>query len=153
MDINAGIVGQQVRKLAESHAEELVARGVDSDERRLSNAFTVLCVQSLLQVSERDALDALCDGGQDVGIDALYVSDADDDEISIWLFQAKYSSKDLSGRKAFPSGELPKVIETIQTIFDPDKPLQHMNDIASQVEEIRSFIRDGATSLRASRPV
>ena len=143
VDINAGIIDQRVRKIAEAHSSRLIERGVDDEDRRRSNAFTVLCVMTLLDVPESVALDALCDGGSDGGIDAIYVGDANQDEISIWLFQAKYA-RDLNGRKAYPAGELPKIIETIQTIFDPDRPLSHMEHIAARVEEIRSFIREGA---------
>ena len=65
------------------------------------------------------------------------------DSFTVWLFQSKYH-RDLNGTKAFPAGELAKIIQTVTTIFDPDKPLTGMRDIAHAVEEARSRIRDGA---------
>lgn len=143
MDINAGIVDQRVRKLVDEYEALLAARGRDTEDRRRSNAFTLLCLMTQLDLPQDMAFPCLTDGGQDGGIDAIHVQEASEDEIHISIFQAKYS-KSLEGNKAYPSGEIPKIIESLQTIFDPDKPLAQLQDVEARVEEIRSFIRDGA---------
>lgn len=143
MDIEAGIIDQRVRKLVEVHGAALAPRNApDGELHRKSNAFCLLCAMTLLDLDEQEALRCLTDGGRDGGVDALHIGDIVDDEFIVTLFQAKYA-QDLDGRKNFPGGELPKIIQTVQTIFDPDAPLHEMDDIRFPVEDIRSRLRDG----------
>lgn len=143
MDSYAGIVEQWVRRIVDEYGSRLAARGVDSEARRKSNAFCALCVAGLLDLDEARAVDCLTDGGEDGGVDAIHVGETLHDGFTVWLFQSKYHDA-LKGTKAFPAGELPKIIETVRTIFDPEKPLEGMRDIAHAVEDVRSRIRDGA---------
>ncbi len=143
-DLDAGIIDQRVRGLVEAYGARLARRGKDDPQRRASNAFCALCVATLLDLDLDDAVATLTDGGEDGGIDAMHVSHVRDDQPLVTLFQAKYEQKTLEGRHAFPASEIPKLIETIRTIFDPDKPLTRMKDIAAVVEEVRSRMREGA---------
>lgn len=142
-DSYAGIVEQWVRRVVDEYGARLAVRGVDDPGRRKSNAFCALCVAALLDLDEARAVDRLTDGGEDGGVDAIHVGETLHDSFTVWLFQAKYHAS-LEGTKAFPAGELPKIIQTVKTIFDPEKPLTGMRDIAHAVEDARSRIRDGA---------
>ncbi|MBK7825312.1 AIPR family protein [Nannocystis sp.] len=142
-DSYAGIVEQWVRRVVDEYGSRLAARGVDDPGRRKSNAFCALCVAALLELDEGKAVDCLTDGGEDGGVDAIHVGETLHDSFTVWLFQAKYHGS-LDGTKAFPAGELSKIIQTVTTIFDPEKPLTGMRDIAHAVEDARSRIRDGA---------
>lgn len=143
-DLDAGIIDQRVRGLVEIYGARLALRGKDDPARRASNAFCALCVATLLDLDLDEAVTSLTDSGEDGGIDAIHVSNLRDDQPSVTLFQAKYEQKTLEGRHAFPASEIPKLIETIRTIFDPGKPLAKMRDIEVVVEEIRSRMREGA---------
>jgi hypothetical protein len=143
MDVQAGIVEQWVRRVTDEYGARLALRGSDSEDRRKSNAFCALCVAALLELDESRAVDCLTDGSEDSGVDAMYVGETLHDTFTVWLFQSKYH-RSLDATKAFPAGELPKIIQTVQTIFDPAKPLTGMRDIAHAVEDARSRIRDGA---------
>lgn len=143
MDVHAGIVDQWVGRIVRTHGARLAARGVDNEDRRRSNGFCVLTMATLLELDEARALDRLTDGGEDGGVDAIHIGETLNDAFTVWLFQAKYH-RDLAGTRSFPSGELPKIIQTVATIFDPERPLDGMRDIAHAVEDIRSRIRDGA---------
>lgn len=143
MDVQAGIVEQWVRRIVDEYGTRLAARGVDNEDRRKSNAFCALCVAALLELDESRAVDCLTDGGEDGGVDAIYLGETLHDSFTVWLFQSKYH-RGLEGTKSFPAGELPKIIQTVQTIFDPEKSLAGMRDIAHPVEDARSRIRDGA---------
>jgi hypothetical protein len=143
-DLDAGIIDQRVRGLVEIYGARLALRGKDDPARRASNAFCALCVATLLDLDLDEAVASLTDGGEDGGIDAIHVSSLRDDQPLVTLFQAKYEQKTLEGRHAFPASEIPKLIETIRTIFDPGKPLAKMRDIEVVVEEIRSRMREGA---------
>lgn len=142
MDINAGIVDQYVRRIAENYPTELILRGKDTEDRRRSNAFCLLCVKMLLALDDEQALRCLTDGGQDGGIDAISYGDVVEGEFVVTLFQAKYHNN-LEGTKGFETETFLKLIATIEAIFDPGKPLGGMKDIQPTVEEIRSMIRDG----------
>jgi hypothetical protein len=146
-DLDAGIIDQRVRGLVETYGARLAARGKDDPARRASNAFCALCVATLLDLDLDEAVAALTDGGEDGGIDAIHVSNLRDDRPLVTLFQAKYEQKNLEGRHAFPASEIPKLIETIRTMFDPGKPLSKMKDIEAVVEEIRSRMREGAIPI------
>ncbi len=143
-DLDAGIIDQRVRGLVEIYGAKLALRGKDDPPRRASNGFCALCVATLLGLDLDEAVATLTDGGEDGGVDALHVVSLGDDELLVTLFQAKYEQKNLSGKAAFKASEIPKLTETIRTIFDPDKPLAKMKDIEAKVEEIRSRVRDGA---------
>jgi|GEM_PF-994709 len=142
-DSYAGIVEQWVRRVVDEYGARLSERGVNTEERRKSNAFCALCVAALLELDEAKAVDCLTDGGEDGGVDAIYVGETVQENFTVWLFQSKYYGS-LEGKKAFPAGELPKIIQTVATIFDPEKSLTGMRDIAHAVEDARSRIRDGA---------
>ena len=143
-DLDAGIVDQRVRGLVEAYGARLAQRGKDDPARRVSNAFCALCVATLLDLDLDEAVATVTDGGEDGGVDAIHIANLRDDQPLITLFQAKYEQKTLAGRSAFPAAEIPKLIETIRTIFDPDKPLSKMRDIEAVVEEVRSRMREGA---------
>jgi AIPR protein len=144
IDLDAGIIDQRVRGLVEIYGARLALRGKDDPARRASNAFCALCVTTLLDLDLDEAVAALTDGGEDGGIDAIHVAGLRDERPLVTLFQAKYEQKTLEGRHAFPASEVPKLIETLRTIFDPGKPLTKMKDIEVVVEEIRSRMREGA---------
>lgn len=146
-DLDAGIVEHRVRGLVEIYGARLAERGKDDPARRASNAFCALCVATLLDLDLDEAVATLTDGGEDGGVDAIHVAHLRDDQPTVTLFQAKYEQKTLAGRHAFPSSEIPKLIETIRTIFDPNKPLSKMKDLEPMVEEIRSRMREGATPM------
>ena len=143
MNINAGIIDQYVKRIAENYPAELVQRGLDTEERRRSNAFCLLCVKTLLAMDEEQALRCLTDGGQDGGVDAISYGEVVEGEFVVTLFQAKYHNN-LEGRRGFESEALLKLIATIQAIFDPGQTLAGMRDIQPIVAEIQSMIRDGA---------
>jgi hypothetical protein len=146
-DLDAGIIDQRVRGLVAIYGARLAQRGKDDPARRASNAFCALCVATLLDLDLDEAVASLTDGGEDGGIDAIHVTNLRDDRPLVTLFQAKYEQKSLEGRHAFPASEIPKLIETIRTIFDPSKPLAKMKDIEAVVEEIRSRMREGAIPI------
>lgn len=143
MDVHAGIVEQWVRRIVDTYGARLGERGLDSEERRKSNGFCALCVATLLDLEEARAVDCLTDGGQDGGVDAIHVSETVHDRFTVSLFQAKYF-QNLDGKRAFPGGELTKLIHIVDTIFDPSRSLRGLRDIAHVVEDIRSRISDGA---------
>ena len=92
MNLNVSIVDSQVRGLADKLRIELgeaLGRRLDNGRLR-SAAFVLLCVKTLLDLSDEEALDRLTEGGGDFGVDAIHLSDTVEGEFSVTLFQCKY---------------------------------------------------------------
>ncbi len=138
MDINASIIDQRVRGLAETQAAVLVG----DDDKRRSAAFVLLCIKTVLDFDDDDALECLTDGGQDAGIDGIHVGDVQDGEFTVTLFQGKYK-RDLEGAAAYPANAIQKVISTVTALFDPDRPITLHEKLEALVEDARSRVRDG----------
>jgi len=126
VDIQAGIIDQRVRKLAES------LEGYPG-ERAVSAAFVLLCIQTALDLDAPDARDCLVDGDGDAGIDGLFLGPERDGEPAITIFQGKYSRK-LDGASNFPETAIVRVIHTISSIFDPGKRLDVNPSLAPRLE-------------------
>lgn len=145
MNINVSIIDQRVQKLAVELSAEFAARlKIKNDETMArSTAFVYLIAKTILDLNQDEALDALTEGGQDFGIDAIEVSDVQDGEFTVTLFQAKYDHTKLVGDKNFPETGVTKAIQAVKTLFDPSKSIQMNALLKAKVEEIRSMIQDG----------
>lgn len=141
MEINTSIIDQQVSGIIESNPSFFENM---QDEKKKSTAFTLLCIKTSLGVDLNTVYNEyLVDGSSDFGVDGIYIGEVDDGEFDVKLFQCKYKIKDLSGESNFPANAVEKSISTINTLFDPYKPISLNNKIAPKVEEIRSLIKDG----------
>lgn len=144
MDINASIIDQRVRKLAQELAPDFSDRlNISGDEIKVrSTAFVYLLVKTLLDLNKDETMDALTEGGSDFGVDAVEVSDVQDGEFTVTLFQAKYAQS-LEGDKNFPENGVTKAIQAVNTLFDPHKAVSVNVMFQAKLEEIRSLIQDG----------
>lgn len=146
MDINAGIVDQQVNAVLSRLRAELVQRlepQAAKDEHKLKSAcFAALCLQHMLQIDELASLDCLTDGSNDSGIDAVHIGDVIDGEFVTTIVQSKYS-KSLEGADGYPANSIVRVIATINLLFDPNKDVTANPRLEQFVAEIRSLILDG----------
>ena len=145
MDINVSIIDQRVAKLAEELKGEFADRlNIKNDPtKERSTAFVYLVVKTLLDLSKEDALDSLTEGGNDFGVDALEVSDVQDGEFTVTLFQGKYDHTKLEGNKNFPENGVTKAIQAVNTLFDPQRAVTVNPMLQAKLEEIRSLIQDG----------
>lgn len=145
MNVNAAIIDQRVRALAEEirerAAEELSIR--NDEPKLLSVAFIFLCIRTLLDLDFDEAFDCLVEGGQDFGVDAIHLTEERDGEFFVTLVQGKYKGK-LDGASGFPGTGLEKLVQAVRHLFDPSATLQTINNrLQTRLEEVRSMIRDG----------
>lgn len=143
MNINASIVDQRVSGIAEEYSNELKDIVGPDAARQKSLAFILLCVSTALDTSLSEATDLLTEGSNDLGVDALHLSEVDDGEFTVTLFQGKYTHKNLDGSANFPENAIKSLIALVSNIFDPDKTFSMNPRLAPRIEEIRSLIRDG----------
>jgi hypothetical protein len=144
VDINAGIIDQHVNSLVGRLRDEITQRiGKSKDDHRIkSAAYAMLCLQHAMSADEESALDALTDGGDDAGIDALLIGDVVDGEFSTTIVQSKYS-RNLEGRDGYPANSITRVIATVGMVFDPGRDLHVHPRLAELVTEVRGLILDG----------
>lgn len=140
MDINASIIDQQLTGLLEKHSDWLPAG--DANKQR-SAAFVLLCMANCLDIPLEDAVELLTEGGNDAGVDGLYIGEVEDGEFLVTVFQGKYKINNLDGTANFPENGVQKAVNTVQVLFDPAKEIDLNPLLRPKVEEIRSLVRDG----------
>lgn len=140
MDIAKQIIDQRINKIIEDNRDTF--SGSDS-ERNRSKAFLLLGVAAYLDIDMTEAIQYLTDGGNDGGFDAAYIVEAQDSQLNVVLFQSKYSRK-LDSDSNFPANAVEKAVNTIKCVFDPLTQIELNVQSKKKVEEIRSFILDGA---------
>lgn len=143
MNINASIVDQRVKGIAEQFTDELGAIVGHDAARQKSLAFVLLCVSTVLDCPPDEALDLLTEGGNDLGVDALHLGEVDDGEFTVTIFQSKYTHRNLDGSAHFPENAVKNLIALVSNIFDPNKNFEMNPRLAPRMEEVRSLIRDG----------
>lgn len=142
MDIAKQIVDQWARKMVAEHPEWF---NEDNDlNKKISRAFTLLGVSSYLGIEPSEADSLLTDGGNDSGVDAVYIGDTDNDNVSfpVVIFQAKYKFE-LANDSNFPANSVLRVTNAIKSIFNPTKELMMNHLLQQKVTEIRALIMDG----------
>lgn len=144
MDINMSIIDQRLLSISESiGAQTAMLLNIRDVVRLKSLAFVFLCVKTILDLDDDTAFDCLTEGGGDFGVDAIHVSEEQDGEFTVSLFQAKYKA-DLKGESHFPEGGIVTLVNAVKYLFDPTAQLEHINArLKVRIEEARSLIRDG----------
>lgn len=140
MDINAGIIDQQLTGLLEKHSDWLPA---GDDNKKRSAGFVLLCMANCLDVPLGETVELLTEGGNDAGVDGLHIGEVDDGEFLVTVFQGKYKINNLDGTANFPENGVQKAVNTVQTLFDPAKKINLNPLLKPKIEEIRSLVRDG----------
>lgn len=145
MNINVGIIDQQVRGLAQRlkvPIEEALDKALDETTAR-SVAFVTLCAKVILGLTDEEAIEALVEGGNDFGVDAIEVSDVRDGEFGVTLLQGKYHHANLDGVKGFPQTGVERAVQAVRALFNPGAPVELSPRLQAQIEEVRSLILDG----------
>lgn len=145
MNFKASIIEQQFLGLDDETKNALRDElNLSSDETKFkSTLFLYYSTKILLDLERDETIECLVDGGQDFGIDAIFVSEPEEHELPITIIQAKYTNN-LKGDSNFPESGINGMLNALRYLFDPYIPLEAMNErLRTKVEEIRSFIREG----------
>lgn len=113
-----------------------------------SNAFTYVALEYLLTVSPEEIEDAITDGPNDRGIDAVYVDERDGRNV-IHLFQFKHVHSFDKAKKNFPSTEIDKLLSFCADLLNKDPGMKETcNPILwTKVQEIWSALRNPTPSF------
>jgi len=140
MDINKHIIDQRIQKIVADNPTWF--ENINDERQKLSKAFVCLVVSTYLEMELIEAQSLLTEGGNDAGIDAIFIGDINDSEIPVTIFQGKYVF-DLEKDSNFPANSVLRVVNSIGAIFDPTRPVLMNEELKPKVEEIRSLISDG----------
>lgn len=144
VNLNASIIDQRLTReeelIRKQAAEEL---SIQEPGRLKSLAFIHLCVRTMLDLDPEAAFDCLTDGGGDFGVDALHVTEENDGEFFVTIFQGKYKNS-LEAKYNFEQKAIELLINAVRHIFNPQSALGAINErLKTRVESVRSMIRDG----------
>ena len=145
MPLAEQIIDQQVSGILKRQLDVFVDElrlGADEPARR-SIAFLFLVAKTAFDLTDEQTIDGIVDGSNDFGIDALYFEPPDDGELQVTLIQGKYKT-DLRGASEFPENGVASMIGAIGALFDPSLPVQLNRRLIERIEDIRSFVKDGA---------
>lgn len=111
-------------------------------------AFSLLCLSSLLRVDFDEARGSVTDGAEDRGIDAVYLDERFGRRV-IHLFQFKCHSKFSGSNRNFPSAEIDKLLSFIVDCFGQVEGfLDTCNALLRQkVLDIWDFVNAGACQV------
>ncbi len=145
MSLATQIIDQRVSGILREQEDAFVKElRVGNDEhKRRSVAFLFLVTQTMFDLTDDETLDSIVEGGDDFGVDALWFEPPEQGELKIALIQGKYK-KNFKGDGGFPENGVIKMIDAIGALFDPDRPVTVNERLDKRVEEVRSFIVDGA---------
>ena len=145
MSLAAQIIDQQISGIVARQEEAFTheLRLGNDEARRRSAAFLFLVAKTVFDLTDEEALDTIVDGGNDFGIDVLYFEPPDQGELEIGLIQGKYGAN-LAGDASFPESAIIRMIDAIGSLFDPGRPVTLNKRLHGRVEEIRSFVVEGA---------
>lgn len=140
MDINKHIVDQRIRKIVEENPTWFESER--EINRKISKSFLIFGVASYLEIELSEVLSIITEGGNDSGVDAVFIGDAVDFEFQVTIFQAKYK-QDLDNDSNFPANSVLRVVNAVTSIFDISKDVLLNEFLLPMVEEIRELISDG----------
>lgn len=145
MSIATQVIDQQVSGIVAGQEDAFTNElGLGPDEgKRRATAFLFLVARTMFDLDDVETLDGIVDGGNDFGIDALYFDPPDQGEIRVTLIQGKYKM-DLHGDAAFPENAIVKMIDAVGTLFDPAKAVTTNERLRKRLEDVRSFVAEGA---------
>ncbi|MGX9686136.1 hypothetical protein ACTQ9L_03190 [Deinococcus wulumuqiensis] len=134
---------QQVRdELRRLYTGRITGTGANPDANFLSKALAAFLIHKLTQCTIDESIDAVVDGGNDGGIDAVFVKDD-----ILWLVQSKFIQ---NGRGQPDLGDVTKFKEGVDNIVNGRfEIVQRNEDFRRIVPKIRQCMESSAAVIRA----
>lgn len=144
MNINKNIIDQRIAKIiAENPAYFSASEVATNEDKKNTQAFTMLGIASYLDTELDKAFDMLTDAGNDMGIDAIYIGDTTDIDFNVIIFQSKYTKK-LDTDSNFSENAIVKVIYALDLIFDRSHDVTVNDKLKRKVAEIQDLAYNSA---------
>lgn len=122
-------------------------RSLDLQEE--SKAFQYFALSKILKIDDDEIRSSITDGGDDRGIDALYI-DSRPEKRAIHLFQFKYVSAFEKTSGSFPSNEIDKILSFLDGCFRKDPSLESTCNslLWSKVQAIWAALDESVYSIQ-----
>ena len=102
---------------------------VEYEELSRTKALTAVAVSEIMDIDIDEAIDAITDGGNDRGVDALHIDDRDAKN-DIHIFQTKCVNDFNKSKNNFPGGEVDKLTSFVTDLTNHDmEALDSANDV------------------------
>lgn len=109
-------------------------------------AFSHIVLEYLLSLSPEEITDSITEGGNDRGVDAVFVDDREDRNV-IHLFQFKHTPVFAKAKNNFPSNEIDKILSFCSDLLDQN---QNMKNTCNAV--LWTKVQDIWTALERENP-
>jgi len=109
-------------------------------------AFSHIVLEYLLSLSSEEITDSITDGGNDRGVDAVFVDDRDGRN-DIHLFQLKHVNTFAKAKNNFPSNEIDKMLSFCTDLLNEN---QNMGDTCNTI--LWTKVQDIWTALEQASP-
>ncbi|MEO9969012.1 AIPR family protein [Roseibium sp.] len=124
--------------------QKITATLMDNEELDRTKALTVVAVSAIMEIDIDEAIDAITDGGNDRGADALFIDDRDTRK-DIHIFQTKCVGDFSKSKNHFPSSEIDKLASLVTDLTGHDSDaLGSVNDL------LKAKIADALEILKES---
>ncbi|MCL4555828.1 MAG: AIPR family protein [Gammaproteobacteria bacterium] len=114
--LSKSIIDKQVHQLAQRYYAPDYAGAVAERNRALTKGFTLLVTKLMHDLDDDEAFDLVVDGKNDFSIDAIYVSEPQNEFFDIYLYQTKYSAN-LEKSAGIGETDVAKMIATLRRFF------------------------------------
>ncbi|KJZ17652.1 AIPR family protein [Loktanella sp. S4079] len=127
---------------------KIVSTLSDHDELDRTKALTAVAVSEILEIDLEEAIDAITDGGNDRGVDAMHIDDRDAKN-EIHVFQTKCVREFEKSKNNFPSSEIDKLTSFITDLTGHDTDaLDGTNELLrSKVSDALSVLNETNASI------
>ncbi len=146
MTLTAQILDQRIRHAEEVMRGRLTAvlgpKAGGDEHRRLSAAFTVMVMKTALGLDDSDAIDALVDGGDDFGVDAVHWTAPRGGVFKVMLVQTKLKKR-LDAESHFEEGGVRGMIDAVRTLLDVNADFTGNPRLLTKIAPIRALVGQG----------
>ncbi|HYH17972.1 MAG TPA: AIPR family protein [Azospirillum sp.] len=113
----------------------------EHDEGRLrTTAFTFLVTKLALRLDDSEALEAIVDGGKDLGIDAIHWTEPNGSMLPITLVQTKLHKR-MDGESNFSETVIDDMVRSIEVILNDHAKYTANLKLAHKIERIRNHLK------------
>lgn len=128
--------------------QKIASTLTEHDELDRTKALTAVAVSEILEIDLDEAIDAITDGGNDRGIDAMHIDDRDAKN-EIHVFQTKCVGEFGKSKNNFPSSEIDKLTSFITDLTGHDTDaLDGTNELLkAKISDALSVLNEANASI------
>lgn len=123
----------------------------NTQELEKKNVLIYAFLRQTLNVNHDDIEDCITDGGNDHGIDAIYIDNRLDETVNVHIFQSKLYSSVRKAKRSYPINEISKIKTLLDNFLNEqlEKTRDSLNDkLYNKLLEVRDIQRDNFLEIK-----